>query len=181
MRSLAPPWPRAFTIWSERWHAPDERLRSVEASLRAAGTVVLRGGDYDPWDLEVRGGMFGAARLCMALEDHDAGKQLVRFRTWPICAPMGILLTLVFSALSTGAALDHAWLACAALGVGSLLLILFMLLECAAASAAVSSALRRMEEKLADGAMAVQDQQDTGPAEALFSQGRRKAVGSKVE
>ena len=181
VRSLAPPWPRAFTIWSERWHAPDERLRSVEASLRAAGTVVFRGGDYDPWDLEVRGGMFGAARLCMALEDHDAGKQLVRFRTWPICAPMGIVLTLVFSALSTGAALDHAWLACAALSVESLLLILFMLLECATASAAVISALCTMEENLADGATAAQDQQDTGPAEALFSQGRRKAVGSKVE
>ena len=181
VRCLAPPWPRAFTFWSEHWHAPDDRLRSVEVSLREAGTVVLRGGDYDRWDLEVRGGMFGAARLCMASEDHDAGKQLVRFRTWPICAPMGLVLTLVFSALSTGAALDQAWLACWALTGVSLLFILCMLLEYAAAAAAVISALRTMEEKLAVDAMTVQGQQVTGPAEGLLPEVRSKVAASEVE
>ena len=30
-RSLAAPWPRTLTIWSEHWQASEERLRSVEA------------------------------------------------------------------------------------------------------------------------------------------------------
>ncbi|MGH9851222.1 MAG: glycosyltransferase, partial [Blastocatellia bacterium] len=181
VRSLAPPWPRAFTIWSESWQAPDERLKSVEASLRAAGAVVLRGGDYDRWDLEVRGGMFGAARTCMASEDHDAGRQLVRFRSWPRLSPKGIVLTLLFAALSTGAALDHAWVACATLSAGALLLILFTLRECAGASAAVFNALRTMEEKAADGATAAQDQQVPEHADTPVSRVRGAAVGSKGE
>ena len=39
-----------------------ERLQAIEASLRARGARVRRGGAYDRWDLEVRGGLLGAAR-----------------------------------------------------------------------------------------------------------------------
>ena len=39
------------------------------------------GGDYDEWDLRVRGGLLAGARLVMAVEDHEGGKQNVHFRT----------------------------------------------------------------------------------------------------
>src|SRR5204862_2614083 len=55
-RGLALPGRRTFAIWSEHWREPDERLRAIEATLRADGAGVLRGGDSDRWDLEVRGG-----------------------------------------------------------------------------------------------------------------------------
>jgi GT2 family glycosyltransferase len=179
--SLIAPWPRTFTIWSERWQTPDERLRSVEAALRTAGATFLRGGDYDRWDLEVRGGMFGAARTCMASEDHDWGRQLIRFRSWPRLSPKGIVPALLSAALSTGAALDHAWIACAVLGVMSLSLVLLTLQECAAATAAVFRALRAMEQKAPDARSGAQDQQDPEPADAPLSRVRAAAVKSTAD
>src|SRR6266540_3893834 len=179
--SLIAPWPRTFTIWSERWQTPDERLRSVEAALRTAGATFLRGGDYDRWDLEVRGGMFGAARTCMASEDHDWGRQLIRFRSWPRLSPKGIVPALLSAPLSTGAALDHAWIACAVLGVMSLSLVLLTLQECAAATAAVFRALRAIEQKAPDARSGAQDQQDPEPADAPLSRVRAAAVKSTAE
>src|SRR5262245_33572568 len=180
-RSLIAPWPRTFTIWSERWQEPDERLRSVEAALRTTGATFLRGGDYDRWDLEVRGGMFGSARTCMASEDHDWGRQLIRFRSWPRLSPKGIVPALLSAALSIAAALDHARIACAVLGVVSMSLALFALQEYAAATATVSRVLRIMEEKAPDARSGAQDLQDPEPADALPSRVRGAAVKSTAE
>jgi len=140
------PRPRTIAIWSERWQAPDERPRSIEAALRGYGIAVHRGGDYDRWDLEVRRGMLGVVRLLMANEDYPAGKQLLRFRIWPLCPPSVPVLILLFVALSLWAALDRAWVACAILGGVAVLVVLRTLGECAVASAAALSALRKLDE-----------------------------------
>jgi hypothetical protein len=107
------------------------RLHSLEADLLALGAYVRRGGDYDRWDLEVRGGLFGRARLLMAIEEHGAGKQLVRFRSWPVCSLGGLLLLLLFALLASGAALDQTWAASVILAGVTILLALRMLEECA--------------------------------------------------
>jgi GT2 family glycosyltransferase len=146
---LSLPRPRTSALWSERWRAPTERLHAIEAALRAAGICVRRGGDYDRWDLEVRGGILGTARMCMATEEPGAGRQLVRFRLWPRYSAQGPVLALLFAALSTGAALDHAWAASALLGVVAMLLALRTLQECATAMAAV---LRVLEHPQSGGA-----------------------------
>ena len=118
-------------------------------SKRPSGTtgiVVRRGGDYDRWDLEVRGGTLGAARLLMSNEDYPGGKQQLRFRIRPLC-PAGVqLLTLLFVALSLWAALDQAWVACVVLGGVAGLVVLRTLKECAVASAAAIGVLRKLDE-----------------------------------
>jgi GT2 family glycosyltransferase len=134
---LAFPRPRMTALWTERWRGPEQRLKSVELALRAGGVCVRLGGDYDRWDLQVRGGAFGAARMVMAIEEHGAGKQLVRFRLWPTCAPGAIVLPFAFTVLSTWAALDQAWAAGAILWVTALLLALRTVLESATAMATV--------------------------------------------
>ena len=139
---LAFPWPRTFRLWSERWQAPEERLRSLEAAFRRIGGVVLRGGDYDRWDLEVRDGTLNAVRILMATEEHGGGRQLVRFRAWPRCSPGGLVLILLFGTLATWATLDRAWIASPFLGVVTLMLTLRTLQECTAATAAVLHALQ---------------------------------------
>jgi GT2 family glycosyltransferase len=68
------------TIWSEKWRAPDEWLKDVERELAQAGAIVGRGGDYDRWDLQVRGGPLANARLFMGIEGHAGGKQNLHFR-----------------------------------------------------------------------------------------------------
>src|SRR5215211_5213634 len=137
---------RTTTIWSERWHAAEERLQSIEAIFREHVITVHRGGNYDRWDLEMRRGMLGAVRLLMSIEEYPAGKQLLRFRTWPLCPPGIPLLTLVCIALSLWAALDRAWVACMILGAVAVLLALGTLLECAGATAATLRALRKLDE-----------------------------------
>jgi GT2 family glycosyltransferase len=128
---------RSVSIWSERWTPSDKRLEALEAALRNIGGWVRRGGDYDRWDLEVRGGMLGVARILVAIEEHGAGKQLVRIRAWPKVIPWAFSFFLVFAGLSVAAALDGAWTACAILGVFAAVIALQALGDCASATALV--------------------------------------------
>lgn len=142
------PWPQTVTIWNERWQAADAWLHSVEAALRSAGACVYRGGSFDRWDLEVRGGLYGRARLHMSIEEHGAGKQLVRFRTWPKLSLKGLGMTLFCVALAGGAMLDQAWVAGVILGTVAILLVARTLLESAAATAAVLQGLYTISEQV---------------------------------
>ena len=108
---------------------------------------MLRGGDFDHWDLELRGGLLGAARMFVALEYHGDGRQLLRVRSWPRCSAGGVGLTLVFGTLSIGAGQDQAWQACLALGAAAFLLACRTVHECAAATAAFLTAVRRIEHE----------------------------------
>src|SRR5207249_1407804 len=83
-RRPGPVWPVTGALWSARWVDQDHRLQAMEADLRADGVCVLRGERDARWDLEVRGGFLGAARLLMGVEEHAGGKQLVRLRWWPV-------------------------------------------------------------------------------------------------
>jgi hypothetical protein len=131
------PWPRHSSIWSEEWHSSHEWLAAVEEDLVRDGAVVGRGGDFDRWDLEVRGGLFGCARILMGIEEHGAGKQLVRFRTWPKFWPHAIATDLFFALLAIGAAMDQAWVAFVVLSLIVGLFSFRMLQESAAAQAAI--------------------------------------------
>lgn len=135
--SLPLPLPKTFTVWSEEWHSPIDWLESLENSMKGLRKVVSRGGDYDHWDLELRGGLLGCVRVLMAVEEHGGGKQFVRFRTWPRCAPAGIVATLLFAALSAGAAMSQAWVASGVLMAVAGLFMMRIFKECAGALSAM--------------------------------------------
>ena len=142
----APLWTVTTAIWSERWASQDEWLRALERQLRAARTCVLCGDAHDGWDLEVRGGILGAARLLVGVEDHAGGKQLIRLRWWPRVPARGPMFALVVAALAVVAADAQAWLAAAALGLGALLPPLHIVQQCMAAMAAVQEAVARLRD-----------------------------------
>jgi hypothetical protein len=131
------PWPRQSSIWSEEWHSSHDWLAAVEEDLVRDGAVVRRSGDFDRWDLEVRGGLFGCARMLMGIEEHGAGKQLVRFRTWPKLSAFAIAVEFVFAFLAFSAALHHAWIASAVLSMIVALFSLRLFQESGAAEAAI--------------------------------------------
>lgn len=141
------PVPRTFALWSEHWNAPLSWLESLESSLKSLRTVVLRGGDFDRWDLELRGGLLGCVRILMAVEEHGGGKQLVRFRAWPKCSSGAIVVTLLFAALAALAALNHAWITCGVLNFCALLFMAHIFKECASAMAAVNCVLKSTRKK----------------------------------
>src|SRR6266566_1525726 len=143
-RRPGPLWPVTAAVWSEHWLDQDQRLRAMETDLRTDGVCVLRGGRDARWDLEVRGGFFGAARLLMGVEEHAGGKQLIRVRWWPVLPAAGPLLTLVFAVLTRGAFQDQAWVAAVVLGLGALLSAARVVEQCSAATATIREVVGRL-------------------------------------
>ena len=85
---------------TDRWRTNTEWLHAAEAHLAGGGATVLRGSDFDPWDLELRGGMSAAVRVKVMTEDLGDGKQLVRWRSAPRCSPVaaGVIATAALAA-----------------------------------------------------------------------------------
>jgi len=109
-------------------------LEALEAALRSGGFVVRRGGDFDRWDLEARGGALGGARARAAVEEHGGGRQLIRIRTWPRPSIKGVTATLLFAAFALGASFQSAWSAALPLSALAILLILQSFQECSVAT-----------------------------------------------
>lgn len=141
-------WPRAYALWNERWRTASGWLEALEVSLRESGAVTARGGDYDSWDLEVRSGALGSARLLVLIEEHAGAKQLARFRAWPVCSAGAIAGILGFGALAAAAGFDGAWAACTLLGLCALGIATRTAQECAAAMTGIDRALGWLREAL---------------------------------
>lgn len=161
------PWPRTTKIWSERWQSSEERLQHIEATLKADGAIILRGGNYDRWDLEVRGGLFGNVRMRMAVEEHGAGKQLVRIRSWPIFSLPWLVLTLLFAALYIITIINRAWPA-PVLGLIAMLLASRALEDCGTATASCLYALK-------------QQRGDTRYASPALGRSRDRSISQSVQ
>jgi GT2 family glycosyltransferase len=142
-RGMQLPFPTTNTIWSEHWRSPEQALQSLAAALRRDGAVLVLGGECDRWDLEVRGGTLGAARLFTTVEEHGAGKQLFRFRHWPRFSIGGVIAILLLTGLSVGAAMNEYWLAYDILALTTLVLMGRTLYEGACAMSALQRALQR--------------------------------------
>jgi GT2 family glycosyltransferase len=136
------PRSRAFQIWSERWREPSAWFSSLETALASRHAVVRRGGDFDEWDLELPGGLLGSARVRMAIEEHGAGRQLVRLWVWPRYSTLGLALTLLVVLLSMWAGLDGAALASRILAAAAGLLVVASVKECGLGIAAFRAAIR---------------------------------------
>jgi len=142
---LAFPRPWTADVWTRSSRSVEERLQTIEKDLRERGCVAVRGGDCDHWDLEVNGGLFGSARLFMGIEYHGSGRQLLRLRSWSRCSVTARLLAVGAAALSYGAGHAENWTACVVLGVVALLIVARMVLECAGATAAFLTVVRKIE------------------------------------
>jgi hypothetical protein len=103
LRLHSTPLPHSDTVWSERWRSADDWLQSVETCLHGFGTACRHGGDFDRFDLSVTAGVFGGARLRFAIEEHGGGKQLLRFRTWPVGSFISVLTLATFAILGVTA------------------------------------------------------------------------------
>lgn len=146
-RGFSLPTPTTLSNWSETWVSPESRLETLERNVRALGGVVIRGGDYDPWDLEVRAGATGGTRVTMTIEEHGSGKQMAKYAVRPgtsLFAKLAALLLLVALGI---AALSRHWVACAVFGAVTVLLLIVMIRDCGSAKATVRKALSVGERK----------------------------------
>jgi len=146
---LALPAARTIAVWSEHWLASEHRLEIIEEGLRGDGIPPEIGGEFDRWDLEIRGGFFGCARLRLAVEEHGGGRQLARFRLWPRIGRLGIALVALFAAGALVASFESDLVAASLLGALALGLFVLELEGAARATAALRRAVERQRE-LAD-------------------------------
>jgi GT2 family glycosyltransferase len=134
----------SMSLWRERWQAPGETLEALRSSLHRAGAVVTTGGNYDAWDLEVRGGLFGATYLLLGIEEHGQGKQLVRFRTSPRYSRVVVALMVLFALVSVGSASDGAWVTSGFCGLNAVLIAACTLTDIGFAMGLLREALERL-------------------------------------
>jgi len=141
--------PRAATwsFGSDRGWPVATWLSLLEEQLRVHGVPLLRGGDFDRWDLEIRGGSLGRLRVRVATEDYGGGKQLVRFRVWPRLWA-GLVVCGVLGALAMFSANDGAQGAAIVLSTLALLTGGRAYREAAAAMAEVRGAVDAIAEQL---------------------------------
>ena len=149
-QEMALPFARSFAVWTEKGQPPETHLQVIAKALKQDQVHVLHGNAFDRWDLEVRGGLFGGARLLMATEDHGAGTQYVRVRVWPRCSVSGLAIALLFAGLAAGAAFDAAWTATAVLGTAVILVGMRMTQEGTSATAALLRAVTQLRGELSD-------------------------------
>jgi O-antigen biosynthesis protein len=132
---------RGFTIWSKMGTSSQERLAALESTLHAHGYMLRRGREFDRWDLDLRIGFFGGAKLWILAEEHGEGKQLIRLRLRPTCKSSGLIILAGLSGDALLASFDELWLPAAIVGTIAIVLALETLRECGAAIAAFLSAL----------------------------------------
>jgi GT2 family glycosyltransferase len=135
--------PMTLTLWREEWEAPEATLRTLQSTLREEGAIVRSGGDYDPWDLEIRGGRFGASRLLLAVEEHALGKQLVRFRIMPRYSGFALGLSGLLALISLGSGMSGAWILSTFAGVAATLFMIRTIGDTGYANGTLGTALKR--------------------------------------
>jgi GT2 family glycosyltransferase len=141
VRLWLPPVSRELFLWHEQWEAPERTLGELRRRLSESGAIVASGGDYDAWDLEVRGGLLGGARVFMATEEHGAGKQMVRFRVRPRWSVFAIVPVAVLGAISFGSFSCGAMFVGVVSSLGMAVVLALAIADSGFASGAVSKGL----------------------------------------
>jgi GT2 family glycosyltransferase len=149
-RQFCCPRRRHVAVWKEQWQSPQHVLAQLETQLKNSRSVVLKGGPFERWDLEVRAGLLGAARSLMLVEEHGQGKQHLKFRTWPAFRITALIPFFSFALLAFLAGTGNALLPAAVLGGISALFLLRATRECSWAQGALHSALHRMRENASE-------------------------------
>jgi O-antigen biosynthesis protein len=101
---------RVLTYWSEEWHSAEEWLIHIEKELISHKIRVIRGGEFDKWDLQAATGLFARTRALLAIEEHGSGKQFLKLKTWPWPGLRGLLTVGCFFLIAVWAATDEAFI-----------------------------------------------------------------------
>lgn len=158
--------PRTVSVWWERGASTGAWLRELEGALQNAGAAVSRGGPFDRWDLRVRVGALGAARVRMAIEEHGHGRQLVRYRIAPTIPHRALKLVLALLGMCALEAATANLAGLLVVGLSTLLVILRSAEHCAAASLSVSELLRRPRTEATAGVLELGSMIEPGPVAA---------------
>jgi hypothetical protein len=138
------PKTRNFSIWSEEWKSSEEWLRLIETNLIESKTKVRRGGEFDRYDLETNGGIFAFCRGLLVVEEHGAGRQLVKLRCRTRYSIFGVIPFILLAALALFAAFDDLVVAAVILSAFSLFTGVAILRDAARATRSLYQAFLKL-------------------------------------
>ncbi len=170
------PRPRNLALWSDEWRDPQARVQQLQDALAARGGYVRSGGPFDRWDLDLRTGPLGGVKIRVAVEEHGAGRQLVRARISPLASAGGAVLGLLMSALAAFAWHQGRADFAVAMGGGVLLLALLTVEGTGTATSLASVEIARLEDgaqRPGDDAPSARVQAAPAPWESILSGMRR--------
>jgi hypothetical protein len=137
------PFPGNYSALCADWREAENALQEFEEALKAEISSVVVGDSFAPWDLEVRGGIFGGKEIIMAIEDIGLDQQLIRVRWWPVFPLQVILFVSLCAALALAAAIDHAAVASVLLASLALTVLVRAGWEAGTIGALIEELLRR--------------------------------------
>jgi hypothetical protein len=138
---IAPLVPHVRSVWTEHGGTIESWLTRLEAELGRDHAAIIRGGRLDRWDLRIRVGTMGAARLRFAVEEHGHGRQLLRCRIAPQPAVRWLRVIASLAALCAVSALAANVAAAILLGGAAVAIGIRSGADCLAACAAVGDVL----------------------------------------
>ena len=138
------PLSNQLRMWTETWRTPQAWLETLYDRLRENGDMVNIGGEYDRWDVEIRGGLVGSVRVLLATEDLNEGAQLLRLHAWPRWRALVLMFVLCFGLLAMLAAVSQAWIAAFVLGTVTVILCFWFVSDCAFAMASYRDAVTQL-------------------------------------
>jgi cellulose synthase/poly-beta-1,6-N-acetylglucosamine synthase-like glycosyltransferase len=90
-----------LTKWSETWYSTEEWLTTMEKTLMDSSVRIRPGGTFDKWDLQIGGGFCSVVRGVLVIEEHGAGKQLLRFKCWTKYSMISNVILAILIGLAT--------------------------------------------------------------------------------
>jgi hypothetical protein len=144
-RAFAIPLRRVTSVWSETWAPVETWLHRLEQRVAEAGGKARRGTEFDTWDLEANVGPLAGVRLGIAVEEHGEGRQLIRLRTSPRLAPLGVAAVAVLAGVCAAAVVESEWIAVTLVASGCAWLCARMTAQAGMATAIAIGAVRRLD------------------------------------
>ena len=135
-----------ISIWSEKWISPEVRLEQLETDLKKNNSYVYKGGNFDRWDIGIKGGAFGGIKVLMASEDHAKGTQYLRFKIFPRISSLSKYLLLFLLILIGISIIDEASIAYSSFSSILILLLLRIYLDCSTAAGCCMKAIEKQRK-----------------------------------
>jgi O-antigen biosynthesis protein len=145
----AAPLAQVRSVWSELWHDPNDWIERLRSSVHDCGGVAMSGGPYDRWDLAVRGGLGGTARVLVGIEEHGGGRQYARISIRPVASVTAIVAVALLGGLATFAWSDARGVAIAVIALAAIIAVV-TIAQCAAAVGLALAGIEGVERDLAD-------------------------------
>lgn len=142
------------SVWTETWREPEQVLKSLHHLLEEDGAIMCVGGDFDRWDLDVRGGVAASARTLMTVEEHGGGRQLFRFKVYPRLKKKWILIFILLAGFAIKAGLSYPGEGAGVLidfvflSLMALLLLALIYIQCARPIAAILGSIESLKQDL---------------------------------